>query len=263
MSFVVAADSYDRFMGRYSSLLAPIFADFAGVDGDQTVIEVGCGPGALTSVLVDRLGAGAVTAVDPSPPFVAAARERFPGVTVQESTAESLPFDEDVFDLSLAQLVVHHMSDPIAGIAEMARVTRPGGTVAACVWDLGAGRDPLSPFWRAVRRYDPTAIGESGYAGTREGHLLEIFEDAGLAQIDGEGLVFEVEHSSFEEWWDPFKLGVGPAGAYAAGLPPEDQAILEALCREELPTAPFTLSLRAWAARGTPSTGDSQTGQTM
>lgn len=256
MSFVVAAESYDRFMGRYSSRLAPLFADFAGVDGDQTVIEVGCGPGALTAVLVDRLGAEAVTAVDPSPPFVTAARERFPGVTVSEAAAENLPFDASSFDLSLAQLVVHHMSDPVAGIAEMGRVTGPGGTVAACVWDLGAGRDPLSPFWRAVKRFDPTAIGESGFAGTREGHLVQIFEEAGLDRVEGEGLVFEVEHSSFEEWWEPFKLGVGPAGAYAAGLSPEEQARLEALGREELPPAPFTLSLRAWAARGTPHTGD-------
>lgn len=263
MSFVVAADSYDRFMGRYSSLLAPIFADFAGVAGKQTAVEVGCGPGALTGMLVDRLGAEAVTAVDPSPPFVAAARERFPGVTVREAAAESLPFDDSLFDLSLAQLVVHHMSDPVAGVGEMGRVTRPTGTVAACVWDLGAERDPLSPFWRAVKRHDPTAIGESGFAGTREGHLVQIFEDAGLDRVEGEGLVFEVEHSSFEEWWEPFKLGVGPAGAYAAGLSPEEQARLEALCREELPPPPFTLSLRAWAARGTPPTGEGRTGHTM
>lgn len=263
MSFVVAADSYDRFMGRYSSLLAPIFADFAGVAGKLTAVEVGCGPGALTGVLADRLGAEAVTAVDPSPPFVAAARERFPGVTVREAAAESLPFDDSLFDLSLAQLVVHHMSDPVAGVREMARVTAPGGTVAACVWDLGAGMDPLSPFWRAVKRFDSAARGESGYAGTREGHLVEIFEAAGLDRVEGEGLVFEVEHSSFEEWWEPFKLGVGPAGAYAAGLSPEEQARLEALCREELPPPPFTLSLRAWAARGTPSTGEGRTGHTM
>jgi len=250
MSFVVSADSYDRFMGRYSTLLAPIFADFAGVGGQERALEVGCGPGALTAVLVDRLGAGAVTAVDPSPPFVEAARERFPGVTVEEAKAESLPFEEGVFDLSVAQLVVHHMSDPVAGVGEMGRVTRSGGTVAACVWDLGAGRDPLSPFWRAVKRHDPTARDESGFPGTREGHLVEIFQSAGLDQVEGEGLVFEVEHSSFEEWWEPFKLGVGPAGAYAAGLSPEEQARLEALCREELPAPPFTLSLRAWAARG-------------
>lgn len=250
MSFVVSADSYDRFMGRYSTLLAPIFAGFAGVGGQGRALEVGCGPGALTSVLVDRLGAAALTAVDPSPPFVEAARERFPGVSVEEAKAESLPFEDGVFDLSLAQLVVHHMSDAVAGVAEMGRVTRPGGTVAACVWDLGAGRDPLSPFWRAVKRHDPSARDESSFPGTREGHLVEIFESAGLSDVQGEGLVFEVEHSSFEEWWEPFKLGVGPAGAYAAGLPPEEQARLEALCREELPSPPFTLSLRAWAARG-------------
>ncbi|HEX6147797.1 MAG TPA: methyltransferase domain-containing protein [Acidimicrobiia bacterium] len=251
MSFVVAAESYDRFMGRYSSLLAPIFADFAGVDASQRLLEVGCGPGALTGELVKRAGPDAVAAVDPSQPFVAAAEARYPGVEVHQASAENLPFPDGSFDRSLAQLVVHHMPDPVGGIREMSRVTRSGGTVAACVWDLGAGRDPLSPFWRGVKRYDPEAPGESGFPGTREGHLVEIFETAGLSDVLGEGLTFEVEHASFEEWWEPFKLGVGPAGAYAAGLDPAGQTRLAELCREELPPAPFTLSLRAWAARGT------------
>ena len=254
MSFVVSPESYDRFMGRYSNLLAPIFADFAGVGSSQRMLEVGCGPGALTAELVKRAGPTAVTAVDPSQPFVAAAEARYPGVEVLQASAENLPFDDGRFDLALAQLVVHHMSDPVAGVGEMSRVTRPDGTVAACVWDLGAGRDPLSPFWRAVRRYDPEAPGESDFPGTREGHLVEIFETAGLGEVEGEGLTFEVEHASFEEWWEPFKLGVGPAGGYAAGLNPHGQERLAEMCREELPPAPFTLSLRAWAARGRSAT---------
>src|SRR5688572_14261320 len=124
MSFSVPAASYDRFMGRYSVLLAPQLADLAGVAAGQRALDVGCGPGALTGELVRRLGEDAVSAVDPSEPFVAAARERYPGVSVQLAPAEALPFPDDSFDTSLAQLVVHFMTDPVAGLGEMARVTR-------------------------------------------------------------------------------------------------------------------------------------------
>src|SRR6188474_2241406 len=120
MSFDVAAASYDRFMGRYSVLLAPQMADFAGIEAGQRVLDVGCGPGALTAVLADRLGPGAVSAADPSEPFVAAARARNPGVDVVRASAEALPFADGTFDTTLAQLVVHFMSDPVTGLAEMA-----------------------------------------------------------------------------------------------------------------------------------------------
>ncbi len=135
VSFDVAADAYDRFMGRYSQLLSPQMADLAGVRPGQRVLDVGCGPGALTAELVTRLGPEGVGAVDPSEPFVAAARARHPGVDVSQASAEELPFADGSFDAALAQLVVHFMKDPVAGLAEMARVTRPGGVVAACVWD--------------------------------------------------------------------------------------------------------------------------------
>ena len=104
------------------------------------MLDVGCGPGALTAELVRRLGPGSVSAVDPSEPFVAAARERHPGVDVQRASAEELPFEDQEFDAALAQLVVHFMADPVAGLREMARVTREQGVVAACVWDLAAAR---------------------------------------------------------------------------------------------------------------------------
>ena len=250
MSFNVAAEAYDRFMGRYSTLLAPQLADLAGVHEGQRALDVGCGPGALTAELVRRLGPERVAAVDPSPPFVAAARARHPGVDVREASAEHLPFPDRSFDVALAQLVVHFMTDPVAGLAEMARVTKSGGVVAACVWDHAGGQGPLSPFWRVARSLDPEADDESLMAGTRQGHLAELFEASGLQQVEEAILSADLEHPSFEEWWEPFAEGVGPAGSYVAGLDSRRQAELRERCRAMLPPAPFVQTARAWAARG-------------
>jgi SAM-dependent methyltransferase len=251
MSFAVAADAYDRFMGRYSVPLAPELADFGGISAGQCVLDVGCGPGALTAELVTRLGADAVSAVDPSEPFVEAAGKRHPGVDVRLASAEDLPFEDDAFDAALAELVVHFMADPVAGLREMARVTRTGGIVAACVWDHTAGGGPLSPFWAAAHELDAEVMDESRLAGSREGHLGTLFEAAGLSEIEERPLFAEVDHPSFDEWWEPFTLGVGPAGAHVASLDLERQARLRELCRQKLPPEPFSVRARAWAARGT------------
>jgi len=250
MSFAVPADSYDRFIGRYSLPLAPLLADFAGVGPGVRALDVGCGPGALTGELVRRLGADAVAAVDPSESFVAAARERNPGVDVRLAPAEQLPFADDSFDAALAQLVVHFMTDPVAGLREMGRVTRSGGIAAACVWDHAGGTGPLSPLWDVVHELDPTAEDESRLAGAHQGHLTELFEAAGLLDVEESALTVSVEHPTFEEWWEPFTFGVGPAGAYVVGLDPERRSQLRERCRERLPDPPFTIDARAWAARG-------------
>ncbi len=250
MTFAVAADSYDRFMGRYSVLLAPQLAALAGVAAGQRVLDVGCGPGALTTELVRLVGPDGVTAVDPSESFVAAARQRHPGVTVEQAAAEQLPFPEEAFDAALAQLVVHFMADPVAGLQELARVTRTGGVVAACVWDYAGGTSPLSTFWDAARELDPDVDDESRLPGARAGHLAELFAAAGLREIEEASLEVSIEHPTFEDWWEPYTFGVGPAGAFAAGLDPERQAELRELCRERLPDAPFVLTASAWAARG-------------
>jgi SAM-dependent methyltransferase len=251
MSFDVAADAYDQFMGRYSVPLAPQLADLAGVIAGQRALDVGCGPGALTAELVRRLGPTAVSAVDPSEPFVAAAAARNPGVTVRRATAEDLPFPADAFDAALSQLVVHFMADPVGGLAEMRRVTRPGGVVAACVWDHAGGTGPLGLFWSAARELDPDVDDESRLAGAREGHLAELFDSAGLREIESATLSADLEHATFDDWWEPFTRGVGPAGSYLAKLDAARQVELRERCRTRIPGAPFTITARAWAARGT------------
>ena len=191
-----------------------------------------------------------VTAVDPSEPFVRAARERFPGVAVEHAPAERLPFADDSFDAALAQLVVHFMDDPVAGLREMARVTRSGGVVAASVWDLAGGRAPLSVYWDAAHEVDAGAIDESGLAGTHQGELAGLFADAGLTEIE-EGIeTVRSEYATFDEWWEPYTLGVGPAGAHAAGLDPELRERVREACRARLPEPPFTIAATAWAVRG-------------
>lgn len=234
-------------MGRYSEPLAVLFADLAGVRRGQRALDVGCGPGALTAELVSRLGADAVCAVEPSRSLAAAVRERLPGVDVRLSAAEQLPWADGVFDAVLAQLVVHFMADPVAGLREMGRVTRPGGVVAACVWDHGGDRGPLTTFWQAARELDPAAPGESGLAGVTEGQLGRLFAQAGLREAQAASLTVRVRYATFEQWWEPFTLGVGPAGGYVASLAEERRAALRERCRHLLPSRPVEISATTWA----------------
>jgi SAM-dependent methyltransferase len=169
---------------------------------------------------------------------------------VQLASADALPYPDRSFDAALAQLVVHFMADPVAGLREMARVTRAGGTVAACVWDHGGGRGPLSPFWEGARALDPTVDGEASLAGARKGHLVELFQAAGLRDIGESELSVERGFEDFDDWWEPFTRGVGPAGGYLAGLDADRRERLRERCRSTLPGGAFALTAVAWAARG-------------
>src|SRR4029078_13592812 len=218
MAFDVAATFYDPFMGGGSAPLSERFADLAGVRPGMRALDVGCGPGSLTTELVRRLGAERVAAVDPSEPFVEAPRARHPGVDARLTSAEALPWPDGSFDAARAQLVVHFMADPVAGLREMARVTRHGGVVATCVWDLAADRAPLSPFWVAARTFDPDVVDESDLAGAREGHIEALYAGAGFQAVRSATIGARLVEQTFEPWWEPYTFGVGPAGAYVAAL---------------------------------------------
>lgn len=249
VTFDVGGEAYGRFMGRYSEPLATVFADWTGVRRGERALDVGCGPGALSRVLIDRLGLERVVAADPSQPFVEAIRARFPELEVHHAPAEQLPFGDEQFDQTLAQLVVSFMQDPVTGLAEMARVTRRGGVLAASVWDLAGDRSPLSHFWSAARRLDPSVADESNRNGAREGHLAALATEAGLTDVEASELRVTVAHPGFEEWWEPYTLGVGPAGDHYASLDAAGREALREECRRTLPDGPFEVTAVAWAVR--------------
>ena len=251
MQFAVPAEHYDRFMGRYTPSLAVALADAAGVAGGQRVVDVGCGPGGLTRELVARVGASNVAAIDPAPQFADACRARNPGADVRVGTAEQLPWSDGEFDAALSSLVIAFMSDPDQGVREMARVTRQGGTVAACMWDIaGDGMTMLHTFWTAVRKVDPAAEGERGLVGGSEGDIAGRFQRAGLEDVAGGTLTARADYADFDDFWEPFTLGVGPAGQHLRSLTAEQQAAVREACRDALPDGSFSLDARAWYARG-------------
>jgi SAM-dependent methyltransferase len=230
--------------------------DAAQVRPGQRALDVGCGSGALVAALAEALGPENVTGVDPSEPFVEATRAKVPGARVVVGSGESLPFDDGEFDATLSQLVVNFLADPEQGLAEMSRVTRPGGLVAGCVWDYAGEMTMLRAFWDAAAALDPEGATPRMEAHTmrfaRPEELGELWQGAGLVEVDVSALVVEASYDDFEDLWSPFPTGVGPAGAYAASLDDEGRAGLRAEYARRLgePDGPFTLSARAWCAVG-------------
>ena len=256
MTFAVPADAYDRFVGRYSYDLCEALVEAAGIASPASVLDVGAGTGAGTRRLAELFGPERVAAVDPSEPFVEALRDRFPGADIRLGSAESLPFADAAFDATLAQLVVNFMSDPERGVAEMRRVTRSGGVVAACVWDYAGEMTMLTTFWDAAEALagdDVRAIDERREMRfTSGGELGALWRQAGLDQVEEGELTVSAAYESFDDLWEPFTAGVGPAGGYAASLDRERQEALRAEYRRRLavPDGPFDLSARAWLAVG-------------
>jgi SAM-dependent methyltransferase len=216
---------------------------------------VGCGPGALTSELVRRLGSDAVAAVDPSPSFVEGCRARLPGVRVEEAAAERLPFPDAAFDRALAQLVVNFMTDPPAGVGEMVRVARPGGVVGAAVWDYAGGMTLLRRFWDAAVALDPAAArldeGRSMPFCTPE-ELTDLWSGAGLADVHVAAVEVGAAYDGFDDLWRALEAGVAPSGAYVLGLDVDGRAALADGLQRRLGVGsrPFRLTARAWVATG-------------
>jgi SAM-dependent methyltransferase len=245
--FNVSDTAYDNFMGRFSVRLAPVFADFAGIEAGQRVLDVGAGTGALTSELVRR-GAEA-SAADPSPSFVAALRERLPDIGVHEAAAEELPWPDEVFDAALAQLVLTFMRDAPAGIAEMHRVVRPGGVVAACMWDR-EGMEMLAAVNRTQQALDSSRPTSEQLTNFRSREEIESLFGPG---VEMDLLEVEAGYTGFAELWGSVLDGAGPTGVWAASLDDTQRA----QAREELhrqvgePAGAFSLAGRAWAAKVT------------
>ena len=254
--FRVAAGAYDRFVGRYGAELAESLCDAAGVEAPARVLDVGCGPGALTAVLAHRLGPDAVAAVDPSAPFVAACRERVPGADVREAGAEDLPFDDGAFDAVLSQLVVNFIPDPAAGLAEMRRVARPGAVVAGAVWDYAGEMTMLRRFWDAAVE----VCGERARARAEqhvmrfctENSLGDLWRGSGLDDVRVRRLTVRANYDDFDDLWAPFTAGVGPAGAFVISLDDAERERLRDAYHRRLgePEGPFELTARAWCAVG-------------
>lgn len=255
-TFRASPAAYHRLVGRYGRQLGAALTDFAGVEPGMRAVDVGCGPGALTATLAERIGPASVSAVDPSEPFMEACRAAVPGAEVALAGAEALPFADDRFDAALAQLVVNFMADAEAGVREMARVTRPGGVVAACVWDYAGEMTLLRAFWDAAREVEPErgAAADEGVVmpWCAEGELTELWRAAGLGEVRSGELVVSASYEGFDDLWSAFPSGVGPSGAFCASLDGPGQAALREACRRRLGVGegPFELSARAWAVAG-------------
>lgn len=238
-------------MGRYSQPLAAAFIDWIDPAEQALAADVGCGPGAVISALLNRIHPGAIRAADPSPSFVEAAKHRFPDVDIVQAPVDDLPWADDIVDLAVASLVVHFMPDPVRGIGQMGRITRPGGIVGATVWDLAGDRAPVSLIGRAAEAVGLGGPHEESRPGARGGDLSRFFEGAGLSDVEERELRVESSYASFDEWWEPYLGGVGPAGDFVRRLDDDGRARVRDECQRQLGDGPFTVEATAWAARGT------------
>jgi SAM-dependent methyltransferase len=248
--FTVPADSYDAFIGRYSRELAPRFADFAAVDSGP-VLDVGCGPGSLASELAARLGGARVAAVDTSEPFVAACRERVSGADVRVASAEALPFADGTFAAALSQLVLSFIRHPDRMMAEVVRVVRGRGVVAACTFEAN-GFALARTFWEAARRFDPRAPDDADLPFRRMPELVALWERAGLRDVETGVIEVGARYTDFEDLWSPLELGIGPTGEYLSACDAERRSQIRTACFDLLgrPGSSFSLPARALAIRG-------------
>jgi SAM-dependent methyltransferase len=254
------ADSYEQMMGRWSRRLAPLFIEHAGAAAGERLLEVGCGTGSLTFTLARTVAFAELTAIDYADVYVAAARaqNRDPRIRIERGDAAALRFPDAHFDRALSHLVLHFVAEPALAVAEMRRVTRPGGVVAAAVWDSGGGMIATRMFWDTASVLDPAAVDQRARALSKAvvapGGLARLFTAAGLTGVDERPLLVRMDHADFADYWDPLLRGEGPIGSYVAGLGQAARDRLEHHLRAAYlagaPDGPRSFAAVAWSCRG-------------
>jgi SAM-dependent methyltransferase len=253
-----ASAGYERFMGRWSRLLAPQLAAFAGVKDGDHVLDVGAGTGSFGSAVEARMPGSRIVGIDPSPGFIAYAKKtaKSDRAHYEVGDAQAMKFKDASFDNTAALLVMNFVPDHNKAIAEMRRVTRPGGTVSACVWDYNEGMQSLRFFWDEAVALDPAIEpkDERHMKLSRRGQLVDLWKGAGLVDVRERPLTINQAFSSFDDYWGPFTKGAGPGGAYVVSLPADRRAQLEANLRKRVlgnrHDGSFTLKAKAWCVRG-------------
>ncbi|GIF77148.1 class I SAM-dependent methyltransferase [Asanoa siamensis] len=253
-------DAYDAYMGRWSRRVAPLFLRWLTAPAGRRWVDVGCGTGALSGAVLEAAAPVEVTGVDSSAAFVTAAAGRVgdPRARFRVGDAGALPLADAGVDVAVSGLALNFVPDPKRAVAEMARVTVPGGTVAAYVWDYGEGMEMLRHFWTAATTIDPTAPDELGRfaAICRPDPLRTLWSGAGLTSVTVDAVSVPTTFTGFDDFWTPFLGGQGPAPGFVARLEPVDRNRLRDLLRARLPAAPdgsIRLTARAWTVRGTVS----------
>jgi ubiquinone/menaquinone biosynthesis C-methylase UbiE len=253
-------EAYEQFMGRWSAQLAPLFVRFAGIQNRQRVLDVGCGTGSLSRTLLAAGDAISVEGVDPAEVYVAFARQKTPDsrAAFQVSAAESLPFPDEAFDAAMALLVLQEFDDPVRTVREMARTTRRGGRIAACLWDFVDGMPMTSLFWQAAETVAHEAVArrraqrQPCKIGLQT--LNDLWTDAGLSEVRTASLEISQAFSSFDDYWQPFTSGCTPLSAFAAAVNRETRGELANELRRNIPNlrpdGSFTLPARALAVTG-------------
>jgi SAM-dependent methyltransferase len=254
------ADDYERFMGRWSRLVAPQLVDYTGAPDRGRMLDVGSGTGALAFTLAERKPQALVLGIDPSKEYVdyAKSKNRFPNrVSFETGDAQQLRFADASFDASLSLLVFNFIPDPLKALKEVRRVTKPGGRVSASVWDYGDGMKMLRAFWDGAVHLDPKAKehDERHMPLCRAGELSRLWREGVLENIQEQSHVIMMRFESFADYWDPFLLGQGPAGVYVKSLSRDQVQALRGEVKSRVsPSAeksPFELSARVWSVRGT------------